>query len=103
MGRWRYNSDILSKLVRISLSQSGGAWKAEVSFDLGGDIKGKVTSIQVDGANVKVVYQFDFRGATLESTATGELKGDKFEGTYQTKSFPDGTAVDQGTWNATRQ
>ena len=69
---------------QISLSQSSGVWKAQVSFGLGG-------------------HQFEFQGATLESTAIGELKGNKFEGTYQTTSVPDGTAVDQGTWNAARQ
>ena len=88
---------------QISLSQSGSDWKAKVSFDLGGAVKAKVTSVEMDGVKLKVAYQFDFQGATLESTATGELKGNKFDGTYQTKSVPDGTAVDQGTWNATRQ
>ncbi len=92
-----------SGAFQLTLSQSGGDWKAEVSFDLGGDVKAKVTSLKIDGAKVTVAYQFEFQGATLESTATGELEGDKFEGTYQTKSIPDGTAVDQGSWNATRQ
>ena len=87
----------------ITLHRSGTDWKAEVSFDLGGEVKAKVTSVQVDGSKVKAVYQFDFQGATLESTATGELKNDKLDGTYQTRSIPDGAAVDQGTWNATRQ
>jgi hypothetical protein len=88
----------------ISLSQAaGGDWKAEVAFTLNGEnVKTKTTSIDVDGAKIKVAYQFDVQGALLESTATGELKGDAFEGTYQTKSVPDGTAVDQGTWKATR-
>jgi hypothetical protein len=98
-----YSGSAASGDFRITLTQSGTDWKAEVSFDLGGEVKAKVTSLQVDGPKVKVVYQFDFQGATLESTATGELKGDKFDGTYQTKSIPDGSAVDQGTWNATRQ
>ena len=87
----------------IALTQSGGSWKADVSFDLGGDVKAKTTSVQVDGAKIKVVYQFEFQGATLESTATAELKGNKLEGTYQTKTVGDGSQVDQGQWNATRQ
>ncbi|HMD49956.1 MAG TPA: hypothetical protein VKG79_12685 [Bryobacteraceae bacterium] len=87
----------------IALSQSAGAWKAGVSFDLGGDVKAKTTSVEVDGAKVRVVYQFEFQGATLESTAIAELKGSKFEGTYQTKTVGDGSQVDQGQWNATRQ
>jgi hypothetical protein len=87
----------------ISLNQSvAGEWKAEVTFNLGEDIKAKITSVQVDGCKVKVVYEFDFQGTALESTSTGELKGDTFEGTYQTKSVADGSAVDEGTWKATR-
>jgi hypothetical protein len=88
---------------RIVLSQSGGTWKADVNFNLGEDVKAKVTSVEVDGAKIKVVYQFEFQGATLESTATAELKGDKFDGAYQTKSVADGSSVDEGNWNATRQ
>ncbi len=88
---------------RISLTQSSGTWKADVTFNLGEDIKAKVTSVEVDGLKIKVVYQFDFQGATLESTATAELKGDKFDGSYTTKSVPDSSSVDQGTWTATRQ
>jgi hypothetical protein len=91
-----------SGAFQITLAQSGSDWKAEVTFNLGDDVKAKVTSVDVDGAKIKVVYQFDLQGATLESTATGELKGDKFDGTYSTESIPDGSAVDQGTWNATR-
>lgn len=87
----------------IALTQSGGMWKADVSFDLGGDVKAKTTSIEVDGAKIKVVYQFDFQGATLESAAMAELKDNKLEGTYQTKTVGDGSSVDQGQWNATRQ
>ena len=92
-----------SGAFQITLAQSGSDWKAEVTFNLGDDVKAKVTSLQVDGAKIKVVYQFELQGATLESTAIAELKGDKFDGTYTTKSIPDGSAVDQGTWNATRQ
>jgi hypothetical protein len=87
----------------ITLNQSGGQWKADVSFNLGDPVKAKTTSVEVDGVKLKVVYQFEFQGATLESAATGELKGDKFEGTYETKAVADGSSVDQGQWTATRQ
>jgi hypothetical protein len=87
----------------ITLSQSGGQWNADVSFRLGDVVKAKTMSVEVDGAKVKVVYQFDFQDARLESAATGELKGDKLEGTYETKVVADGSAVDQGQWSATRQ
>jgi hypothetical protein len=88
----------------ITLNQSaGGEWKAEVSFNLAGeDVKGKISSVQVDGAKVKVVYQFDLQGTVLESTATGELKGNTLEGAYQTRAVADGSPVDEGTWKASQ-
>jgi hypothetical protein len=87
----------------ITLAHSGGQWKADVSFNLGDVVKAKTMSVEVDEAKVKVVYQFEFQGATLESAATGELKGDNLEGIYETKAVADGSAVDQGQWSATRQ
>src|SRR5438876_11859537 len=51
-----------------------GDWKSEVTFTLGGEtVRTKITSLQVDGAKVKIVYQFDLQGTALESTVTGEL------------------------------
>jgi hypothetical protein len=87
----------------ISLSQSaGGEWKAEVTFNLGEDVKTKVTSVEVDGAKIKVVFQFDLQGTALESTATAELKENSLEGVYHTKALADGSAIDEGTWKVTR-
>lgn len=80
-----------------------GDWKSEVTFTLGGEnVKTKITSLQVDGSKVKVVYTFDLQGTALESTVTGELKGATLEGAYHTKVVTDGSAVDDGTWKATQ-
>ncbi len=79
-----------------------GGWKSDVSFTISGqDVKCKVKSVKVDGAKVEVVYDFSLGDATLESTATGELKGKTLEGAYKTKSVDDGSGVDEGTWKAT--
>src|SRR5438477_6626336 len=80
-----------------------GDWKSEVTFTLGGEtVKTKITSLQVDGAKVKIVYQFDLQGTALESTVTGELNGATLEGAYHTKVVTDASAVDDGTWKATQ-
>src|SRR5215472_10042448 len=88
--------------IVVSLAQAAsGEWKAEVTFMLNGDeVKGKMTSVAVEGVKVKLVYQFDVQGIVLESTATGELKGATIEGTYSTKAVADGSGVDEGTWKA---
>ncbi len=87
----------------VSLTQAeSGEWKSEVTFTLGGaDIKTKITSVKVDGAKVKIVYEFDLQGTVLESTVTGELNGGTLAGDYHTKATADGSAVDEGNWKAT--
>jgi hypothetical protein len=89
----------------VSLTPAdGGEWKSEVTFTLGGaDVKTKVTSVKVDDAKVKIVYEFDLQGTVLESTVTGELKEGTLSGDYHTKAVQDGSAVDEGTWKAMAQ
>jgi hypothetical protein len=91
--------------ISVTLKQADdGAWKSEVTFTYDGqDIKTKVTSVSVEGAKVKIVYDFDLDGNGLESTITGELKGTTLAGEYHTKSTGDGSAVDEGTWKSTAQ
>ena len=91
--------------ISVTLTQSGsGEWKSEVSFTLGGEtVKTKVTSLKVDGAKFKVVYEFDLQGTVLESTVAGELKESTLAGDYHTKAVADGSAVDEGTWTAKAQ
>ena len=91
--------------ILVMLKQADdGAWKAEVTFGFGGDdVKTKVTSVSVDGAKVKIVYEFDLDGNGLESTITGELKGTTIAGDYHTKATADGSAVDEGTWKGVAQ
>jgi hypothetical protein len=87
----------------VSLTQAeNGDWKSEVTFTLGGqDVKTKITSLKVDGSKVTIVYEFDLQGTALESTITGELNAGALGGDYHTKVVADGSAVDEGTWNAT--
>ena len=86
----------------VSLTQTGGDWKSEVTFTLGGqDVKTKITSLKVDGAKLRIVYEFDLQGTALESTVTGQLNEGTLSGDYHTKVVADGSAVDEGTWKAT--
>ena len=91
--------------IKVALKQaSDGAWKSEVTFSFGGgEIKTKVTSVSVEGSKVKIVYEFDLDGNSLESTLKGELKGTTLAGDYHTKSTADGSPVDEGTWTGTAQ
>src|SRR6202030_1443367 len=50
--------------IKVTLKQADdGAWKSEVTFSFGGgEIKTKVTSVSVEGAEVKIVYEFELDG-----------------------------------------
>ena len=101
-GTWSGSSGA-SGDFHISLTAGeNGEWKSDVAFTFGGtDVKTKVTSVKVDGTKVTIVYQFDLQETRLESTATGQLNGNKLDGTYSTKVVADGSAVDEGTWKTT--
>jgi len=91
--------------IVVALKQADdGAWTSEVTFTLNeANVKTKVTSLKVDGAKVKIVYEFDLDGNGLESTLTGELKDALLAGDYHTRTTADGSAVDEGTWKGTAQ
>jgi hypothetical protein len=90
--------------ITFVLASDGAELKAEVSFGLGGEtVKTKVKSAKVDGSKINIVYQFDLQGNMLESAVTGEVSGATISGEYHTTAVADGSAVDQGTYKATRQ
>ena len=102
-GEWKSNGGGGNGAFRMSLEPgSGGACKAEVTFDFSGsDVKTSVRECKMDGTKVDVTYDFDLMGNQLRSHVTGELKGDSIKGAYQTTSS-DGAPVDEGTWSASR-
>jgi hypothetical protein len=84
---------------KIVLAQAGEKWNADVAFTFGGqDVKCKVTSVKVNGAQVELVYEFDLLTNRLESTATGEVQEKTFAGKYKTRALADNSPVDQGTF-----
>lgn len=99
VGTW---SGAASGDFRLTLTPAAGdAWKADVSFTMGGEeYKTKVVSVKVDGNKLDVTYQYSLQGNDLQSKVTGELKGKTFEGTYKATTVGDGSAVDEGTWKA---
>lgn len=87
---------------RVGLSKAGGEWRGEVTFTLSGqEVKCKVTTIQVNGAKLKMVYSFDLQGTVLESQIDGELNSGTLAGKYRTQVSGDGSTVDEGTFSTT--
>jgi hypothetical protein len=89
---------------KIALLQAEkGEWKAEVSFTYGdADIKCKMVSVKVEEDKVELVYDFEIANLHARSTVTGEIQGNKMSGKYHTQAA-DGSDVDQGTWQVTKQ
>jgi hypothetical protein len=79
----------------------GNSSKAEASFTYNGEtIPCHVTSVKVNGSQVQMVYDFEIDGRQMQTTMTGQLKNKTMDGSYKTKSLPDGSEVDEGTWKA---
>ena len=84
--------------LRLKLSKSGGEWKGEASFTLGGaDVPCVVKSRKIDGDKLEIEYEFDLQGTKLISKLSGARKEKSLEGTYRTTA-PDGSQVDTGKW-----
>jgi hypothetical protein len=66
----------------------------------GQEVPCKTTSLKIEGASMKIVYEFDLQGTKLQSAVEGKLKGKTLEGTYKTTIPGSDDAVDQGTWKA---
>jgi hypothetical protein len=101
-GKWEGNSGAGGDF-RITLSADGaGALKPEVMFTAGGEeVKPKVTSFDITGPKIKIVYTYEIQGNQLESSVEGERKGNAIEGKYRARLLPDAGVIDEGTWRAT--
>lgn len=87
--------------IGLTLASADGKWTADVTFTLSGqDVKCTVKSLKVEGSKLEVSYTFDLQGLKLQSTVAGEMTGNKFTGKYHTVSVADGSAVDEGTFEA---
>ena len=101
-GEWKSNGDC-GRAYNMTLQQTGGIWKADVSFNAAGeDIKAAVKDVKVAGTKLDITYTFATQGVELAGKASGELKGVQLTGTYQSLVAEGGMVIDEGTWTAAR-
>ena len=100
VGKWK-GADDASGELRITLKRDdAGAWIAESSFTLeGSSVTSKMKSIEVDGAKVRIVFDWEVQGTAGQSKVTGELTGDTLQGTYATSGA---IGESSGTWQVKR-
>jgi hypothetical protein len=98
-GTWNGRGES-SGALRIKLKQEGGAWVAEAGFTFeGNEVVTKVTSVQVEGARVEMVFAWEIQGTAAQSKLSGEWSGAVIEGKYE-NTTQEGPA--NGTWKVTR-
>ena len=100
-GKWEGNSGAGGDFRITLTADAAGALKPEVMFTAGGEeVKPKVTSFDITGAKIKIVYTYEIQGNQLESAVEGELKSNSLEGKYRARLLPDAGVIDEGTWHA---
>lgn len=99
-GEWKGKEDS-SGALRITFKQDdAGAWAAEAAFTFeGNEVPVKTKSLKVEGEKVEVVFEWQIQGTNGQSKLTGELKGNKLEGKYDSNVAE---AASSGTWSVTR-
>jgi hypothetical protein len=102
-GEWKSNGEG-GGAYNMILQQTGGAWNADVSFNVAGeDIKAAVKEVKVTGTKLDITYTFATQGVELAGKASGELNGARLSGTYQSLVSDGGMVIDEGTWTAARK
>ena len=98
-GEWKSSAETAGELT-IKLKQEGATWSAEAMFTFEqADVRTKMKTVEIEGAKVVLVFDWEIQGTPGESTITGELSGDTLQGTFETKSREGST---KGTWKVKR-
>jgi hypothetical protein len=99
-GTWK-GPDATGGALRLALKRdAAGAWTAEAAFTFeANEVPMKLKSVQVDGAKIKLEFDWVIDGTTGQSKLTGEAAGGTLSGTYQTVTEPPSS----GTWSVTRK
>jgi hypothetical protein len=101
-GKWEGNSGAGGDFRITLVADGAGTLKPEVMFTISGEeVKPKVTSSDITGSKIKIVYTYELQGNKLESTIEGERKGALLEGKYKARLLPDAGVIDEGTWSTT--
>ena len=98
-GDWS-NSDGLSGTLRLTLTKPDNSpWQASVTFNYNGnDVATTLDSFEVNGAQIRLTYDYAIQDREGTVAMTGKLTGNTLQGSFEiTKG--DGSP---GTWQATR-
>ena len=99
-GTWK-GRDESSGDLRIKFATDADAkLTAEAVFTFEGTaVPTRTKTLKVEGSRVELAFAWDVQGVSATSKLTGEIKGDRLEGTYES-STAEGAAT--GSWSVTR-
>jgi len=99
-GTWKGRDDSSGDL-RIKFATGADAkLTAEAVFTFEGTaVPTRTKTLKVEGNRVELAFAWDVQGVSATSKLTGEIKGDRLEGTYES-STAEGAAT--GSWSVTR-
>ena len=99
-GTWK-GRDESSGDLRIKFATGADAkLTAEAVFTFEGTaVPTRTKTLKVEGSRVELAFAWDVQGVSATSKLTGEIKGDRLEGTYES-STAEGAAT--GSWSVTR-
>ena len=99
-GTWKGRDDSSGDLKIKFTTGADAKLTAEAVFTFEGTaVPTRTKTLKVEGSRVELAFAWDVQGVSATSRLTGEIKGDRLEGTYES-STAEGAAT--GSWSVTR-
>ena len=99
-GTWKGRDDSSGDLKIKFATGADAKLTAEAVFTFEGTaVPTRTKTLKVEGSRVELAFAWDVQGVSATSKLTGEIKGDRLEGTYES-STAEGAAT--GSWTVTR-
>ena len=99
-GTWKGRDESSGDLKIKFTTGADAKLTAEAVFTFEGTaVPTRTKTLKVEGSRVELAFAWDVQGVSATSKLTGEIKGDRLEGTYES-STAEGAAT--GSWTVTR-
>ena len=99
-GSWKGRDDSSGDLKIKFATGADAKLTAEAVFTFEGTpVPTRTKTLKIEGSRVELAFSWDVQGVSATSKLTGEIKGDRLEGTYESTTA-EGAAT--GSWSVTR-
>ena len=99
-GTWKGRDESSGDLKIKFTTGADAKLTAEAVFTFEGTaVPTRTKTLKVEGSRVELAFAWDVQGVSATSKLTGEIKGDRLEGTYESTTA-EGPAT--GSWSVTR-